>query len=174
MNDMTVSKALKWIFIAQILCLLAFIPVVGAILSIIALVLELVALYGASKLDQGYHTAFILTIVGIVLSVLSLFAGDGVFASLVSIVSDVVSLGILYFVITTTCKHLEEVGNAEVAKKGMNVWRINLVCTIACVVLILLAFVPVLAVLLGVVVAIVQIVAYILYLIFLYKSYQAL
>lgn len=174
MKDMTIAKALKWIFIAQILVLLSFIPVVGAILSIIGLVLELVALYGASKLDQGYHTAFILTIVGIVLGVLNLFVGDGVFASLVSIVSTVVSLGTLYFVITTSCKHLEASGSAEVAQKGMNVWKINLICTIASVVLILLAFVPVLAALLGVVVAIVEIVAYILYLIFLYKAYHAL
>lgn len=174
MKDMTVSKVLKWIFIAQILCLLSFIPVVGSILAIIGLVLEVVALYGAGKLDQGYHTAFILTIVNIVLSVLELFAGDGVFASLVGIVSSVISLGILYFVITTTCKHLEASGSAEVAQKGMNVWKINLICTIASVVLILLAFVPVLAALLGIVIAIVQIVAYVLYLIFLYKGYHAL
>lgn len=174
MKDMTVSKVLKWIFIAQILCLLSFIPVVGSILAIIGLVLEVVALYGAGKLDRGYHTAFILTIVNIVLSVLELFAGDGVFASLVGIVSSVISLGILYFVITTTCKHLEASGSAEVAQKGMNVWKINLICTIASVVLILLAFVPVLAALLGIVIAIVQIVAYVLYLIFLYKGYHAL
>lgn len=173
MKDMTVSKALKWIFIAEILSLLAFIPVVGAILALVAFVLNLVALYGASKLDQGYHTAFVLTIVGIVLSVLAIFA-NGVFGSLVSIVSTVVSLGILYFVITTTCKHLESNGAAEVAQKGANVWKINLICTIAAVVLTLLAFVPVLAVVLGVIIGIVQIVAGILYLIFLYKSYNAL
>lgn len=173
MKDMTVSKMLKWIFIAQILCLLSFIPLVGGILAIIGLVLEVVALYGASKLDQGYHTAFILTIVNIVLSVLELFA-VGVFASLVGIVSSVISLGILYFVITTTCKYLEVSGSPEVAQKGMNVWKINLICTIASVVLVLLAFVPVLSVLLGIVIAIVQIVAYILYLIFLYKGYHAL
>ena len=46
MKDMTVSKALKWIFIAEILCLLAFIPVVGAVLALIGFILNLVALYG--------------------------------------------------------------------------------------------------------------------------------
>lgn len=173
MKDMTVSKALKWIFIAEILTILAFIPVVGAILALIGFILNLVALYGASKLDQGYHTAFVLTIVGIVVSVLNLFA-SGVFGSLVSIVSTVVSLGILYFVITTTCKHLEACGKDEIAKKGTKVWKINLICTIASVVLTLLAFVPVLAVVLAIIIAIVNIVAAILYLVFLYKSYNAL
>lgn len=173
MKDMTVSKALKWIFIAEILCILAFIPLVGAVLALIGFILNLVALYGASKLEQGYHTALILTVVGIVLSVLGLFA-KGVFGSIVSIVSTVVSLGVLYFVITTTCKLLEAQGANDVAAKGAKVWKINLICAIAAVVLMLLAFVPVLAAILAVVIAIVEIVAGILYLIFLYKSYNTL
>lgn len=173
MKDMTVSKALKWIFIAGILSLLSFIPLVGAILALIGFILNLIALYGASKLENGYHTAFVLTIVGIVVSVLALFS-KGIFASIVGIVSTVVSLGILYFVITTTCKLLEAKGANDVAERGAKVWKINLICTVAAVVLLLLAFVPALAVVLAVVVTIVEIVATILYLIFLYKSYNTL
>lgn len=173
MKDMTVSKALKWVFIAGILSLLSFIPLVGVILALIGFILNLVALHGASKLESGYHTAFVLTIVGVVVSVLALFS-KGIFESIVSIVGTVVSLGILYFVITTTCKLLEAKGANDIAEKGVKVWKINLICTIAAVVLMLLAFVPVLASVLAVVVAIVEIVATILYLIFLYKSYNAL
>lgn len=173
MKDMTVSKALKWVFIAGILSLLSFIPLVGVILALIGFILNLVALHGASKLESGYHTAFVLTIVGVVVSVLALFS-KGIFESIVSIVGTVVSLGILYFVITTTCKLLEAKGANGIAEKGVKVWKINLICTIAAVVLMLLAFVPVLASVLAVVVAIVEIVATILYLIFLYKSYNAL
>lgn len=161
MKDMTVSKALKWMFIAQILTLLAFIPLVGAVLALIGFILNLVALYGASKLEHGYHTAFILSVVGIVVSILGLFA-SGVFGTIVSIVSTVVSLGIIYFVITTTCGLLEANGASEVAQKGQKVWKLNLICTIASVVLTLLSFVPALAGILAIVVAIVEIVAYIL------------
>lgn len=173
MKDMTVSKALNWLFIAQILCLLVFIPVVGAILAIIGAVTNFLALYGAGKLDNGYHTAFILTVVAIVVSVLSAFAG-GIFGSLVEIVSTVVELGILYFVVTPTCGLLEAAGCPEIAAKGVTVWKINLICTIVSVVLGLLSFIPVLATVLGVVNGIVLIVAGILYLVFLYKSAKAL
>lgn len=174
MKDMTVSKALKWIFIAEILSILAVIPLVGTILAIIGFVLNLVALHGASKLENGYHTAFTLSIVGIVVSVISLFAGSGVFGTIVSIVSSVVSLGILYFVITTSCGLLNGKGAADVAKKGETVWKINLVCTIVSVVLSLLSFISVLAAILSVIVAIVEIVGYILYLIFLWHAQKAL
>jgi len=174
MKDMTVSKALKWIFIAQILTILAFIPVVGAILAIIGFVMNLLALYGASKLNNGYHNAFVLSIVGIVLSIISLFA-KGIFGSLISIISTVVSLGIIYFVINTTNGLLKGKGAAEIVKKGESVWKLNLICTVASVVLSIIAIIaPALAGVLLIIVGIVEIVAYILYLIYLYKSYNAL
>ncbi len=163
MKDMTVSKALKWLFIASILTLIPIANIVGFILN-------LLALYGASKLQKGYHTAFTLSIVGIVVSVISAFS-RGALGTIISIISTVVSLGILYFVITTTNSLL---GDNELVVKGEKIWKINLICTIAAVVLSLLSFIPVLAGLLAVVVAIVEIVAMILYLIYLYKSSKAL
>lgn len=174
MKDMTVSKALKWIFIAAILSIFSGLGVIGAILGIVAFVLNLLALYGAGKMDSGYHTAFILSIVGIVLSVLSLI-NSAVLNTIISIVSIVVELGILYFVVTTTCKHLEAKGAHDVAAKGVTVWKINLICMIASVVLLLLVLiVPVIAAVLSVIVGIVSLVGSILYLIFLWKSQAAL
>lgn len=167
MKDMSVSKALKWIFIAAILTLIPIANIVG-------FVLNLVALYAAGKLEKGYNTAFTLSIVGIVVSVIAAFAGNGVFGTIVGIVSTVVSLGILYFVINTTNALLNGASAGEVAAKGEKVWKINLICTIASVVLSLLTFVPALAVVLGVVIWIVEIVALILYLIYLYNSFKAL
>lgn len=171
MKDMRISKALNWLFIAQILCILAVIPLVGGILAIVAFVLNLLALNGAGKLDEGYKTAFMLSIVGIVVAIVGAFAGSGVFGSIVSIISTVVSLGILYYVIMTTNKHL---GNSDVAAKGLTVWKLNLICIAASVVLTLLALIiPVLA-FLAVIVAIVEIVAGIMYIVYLYKASKAL
>ena len=144
MKDATLSQALKWMFIAQILSIVgAFIPLIGVILIIIAFVLDLVALHAASKHDNGYHTAFILSIVGIVVSVVSTFAGDGFFATLVGIISTLVSLGIIYYVCTTTSNLLESGGNPAEAARGITVWKINLICAVASVVLGLLALIPV-------------------------------
>ena len=171
MKDMSISKALMWLFIAQILGILSIIPIVGAILAIIAFVLNLLALYGAGKLDGGYKTAFTLSIVGIVVAVIGAFAGDGVFGTILNIISTVISLGILYYVVMTTVKHL---GGSDVAAKGVTVWKLNLICTVASVVLTVLVLIaPVLSVL-AIIVAIVEIVASILYMIFLYKSSKAL
>lgn len=175
MKDMTVSKALKWLFIAEILAILAFIPLVGWILAIVAFVLNLVALYGASKLEQGYHNAFILSIVGIVVAIISAVVKKGFLASILSIIASVVSLGIIFFVISTTVGLLNAKGASDVASRGETVWKINLICTVASVVLTLLAaLIPVVAAVLLVILGIVEIVGYILYLVFLYKSYSVL
>lgn len=175
MKDMTVSKALKWLFIAEILTILSIIPLVGAILSVVAFVLNLVALYGASKLEEGYRTAFMLSIAAIVISVIAVFAREGAFAVILSILSTLVALGITYYVINTTVGMLKVRGASEVAAKGETVWKLNLICAIASVVLTLLTLIiPMLGAVLAIIVAIVEIVAYILYLIFLYKSYNTL
>ena len=164
MKDMSVSKALKWLFIAAILNIFPIANIVG-------FVLNLVALYAAGKLEKGYNTAFTLSIAGIIVNVISAFAGNGVFGTLVDIVSLVVSLGVLYFVINTTNGLLND---NELIAKGEKIWKINLICTVIVVVLSLMAFISVLAGILAIVIAIVEIVATILYLIYLYKSSQAL
>ena len=172
MKDMSISKALNWLFIAEILSILGFIPLLGGILVIIAFVMNLLALHGAGKLDEGYKTAFTLSIVGIVVSIVAAFAGDGVFGTILDIISAVIALGILYYVVMTTVKHL---GDSDVAAQGLAVWKLNLICTVALVVLTLLALiVPVIAGVLLIIVAIVEIVAGIMYIVFLYKSSKAL
>ena len=173
MKDMTVSKALLWIFVAEILSIIGGF-VLGGILGIVAFVLNLLALYGAGKLDKGYNTAFVLSIAGIVLSVLSLI-NSTVLNTIISVVSTVVNLAILYFVITTTCKLLEGNGNADVAAKGVTVWKINLICAVASVVLTLLGLISlVLAGIMAIIVGIVALVGGILYMVFLWKSHKAL
>ena len=164
MKDMSVSKALKWLFIAAILQIFPIANIVGFILN-------LLALYGAGKLQKGYNTAFTLSIVGIVVSVLSAFVGTGVLGSIIDIVSSIVSLGVLYFVITTTNSLLKE---GDLVVKGQKVWKLNLICTIAAVVLTLLAFIPVLAGLLAIVAFVLVVIATIMYLVYLIKSSKAL
>lgn len=172
MKDMSISKALMWLFIAEVLGILTIIPIVGAILGIIGFVMTLLALYGAGKLDSGYKTAFILSVVGLVVSVVAAIVGDNVFGTILDIISTVISLGILYYVVMTTVNHL---GGSDVAAKGVTVWKLNMICTIASVVLTILGLIaPVLAAVLLVIVFIVEIVAAILYMIFLYKASKAL
>lgn len=171
MKDMSISKALMWLFIAQVLGILRIIPLVGAILAIIGFVMTLLALYGAGQKDEGYKTAFILSVAGIVVSILNAIFKGVVISGILDIISALISLGILYYVIMTTVKHLN---GSDVAAKGITVWKLNMICTVASVVLTILALIlPILGVL-GVIIAIVEIVAAILYMIFLYKASKAL
>jgi hypothetical protein len=100
-----------------------------------------------------------------------------VVGSLVSLVSTVVSLGVTYYVVNTTCNLLHSVGAADIEAKGKTVWTINLVCAVVNVVLDVLILVPIIQILAAVcafIMAIVALVGYVLYLMFLYKSYPAL
>lgn len=79
--------------------------------------------------------------------------------------------------ITTTANILRGIGADGVANKGMNVWKIVMVCAILGIILVLLSIIPLIgaiAAVLLIVVAIVEIIANILYLVFLFKSYKAI
>lgn len=171
------AGGLKLLFIAEILAIvaavLALVPLVGAILAIVAQVLILVGLYQAGGDDEGYKTAFIITIVNLVVSVVSVFAG-GVFASILSIVSTILNLAVVYFVVNTTGNLAHSMGKDELSTRGEKVWKLYLICAVASIVITLLSFIPALAAALGILLAIFQIIAYILYLIFLNKAAQAL
>lgn len=179
------GAGLKKMFIAQIgaiVCtILAVIPVIGLIGGIGALVfaiISLVGLYGAGKDIAGCKKAFILTIINIVVSIVAgLFGSSAIMSALFGVVDSVLSFLVVYFVCNSVAEVLTQIGAADVAATGVTVWKVNLGCYIATIVIAILAVVPllnVIAAIAGFVVLIVSIVAAILYMMFLNKSYQAL
>ena len=184
METIYASKGLKKMFIAQIggtVCIvLAVIPLIGIVAAIAALVfsiLSIVGLYEAGKNVDGCKTAFMITIANLVLSMVSNFAGAGILGSILSIAGLVLQFLVVYFVCTSVAETLRKTGSEEVAKNGDLVWKINLVCYLANIVISILALIPILNVLAlvgSVILVIAQLVAAILYLIFLYKSSVAL
>jgi hypothetical protein len=175
------SQGLKLVFYGQIVMIIGMVlwlvPLVGSLLIIVGGVLDIMGLSKASEYNSGYQTALILSIVNIVVSVVSRFAGDGVLGTLLSIVSTVVGLGVIYYVVTATCELLHTVGAEDIEAKGKTVWNINLVCAVLGVVMDVLMLVPILNILAAVgavIVLIVALVGYVLYLMFLYKAYPVL
>ena len=174
------SGGLKLMCTGEILTIIGAvltIILIGPIISLIGSIVALVGLYRARQDDEGYGTAFTLSIVNIVLGLVGMFFPEGFGASLISIISSIIALAIMYYVCTTTSNLLHSVGEETIAARGQTVWNINIVCTIVSVVLSILAYVPLLNVLAAfgaVVVVIVELVGYILYLMFLYGSYNAL
>lgn len=188
-NYPNVGKGLKMMFWAEIAAIIAavfsiipLIGLVGDIAGVVCGIIMIVGVYTAGKDDAGYKKAFLFTI----LSLIAAFASGcvaliPVVGTIVSNIIDVVltifDLVVTYYVITTTANILRGIGADDVAKKGMNVWKIVMVCAILGMILGLLAVVPfvgaIAAVLLAVV-AIVEVIANILYLVFLFKSYKAI
>lgn len=176
------SDGLKLMFYGEIVTLigavLSLVPIVGVILRIVGPVLAAYGLFKAAGDDEGYRTAFYLTIAQVVVNLISaFFKNGGIVKSLLSIVSTIVGLAIVYYVCTTTANLLHAVGQEQQSAKGRTVWLIYLICALVSVVVQILAIIPILNILaaaIGIIMLIAQLVGYILYLIFLYKSGKAL
>lgn len=183
-NYQNAGAGLKKMFIASlgavictVLMIIPLINIIAAIAAIVFAVLSIVGLYGAGKDIEGCKTAFIITIINLVVSVLGNVFSSGVFHLLLSLAGYVLSFLSTYYVCTSVAGVMNQVGAAEVAQKGITVWKINLVCDIVLVVVAILLYIPgvsLIASIATIVIAIVQLVASILYMIFLNQSYKAL
>ena len=100
------AEGLKLMFYGELLAIIGIlltIILIGPIIALVGEILVLVGLYRARMDDEGYGTAFMLSIVNIVLSIVGLFVpSDGLLGSLLSIISTIISLAIIYFVCSTT------------------------------------------------------------------------
>ncbi len=177
-----ISNGMKKMFIAQIgaICctVIMIIPIIGAIIggigAIVFAVISLIGLWAIGKEVPQCKTAFILTLVNAICSVLSNIPYLGVVFQLAGYV---LSFLVVYLVCTSLAKVLQDAGASDVANSAGLVWKLNLVCAIADVVLALLSLIPIIKIIAGIlsfIMAIVAIVAGILYIIFLYKGSKAL
>lgn len=153
MKNAALSRALKWLFIAQLLSIVALLPLVYNLRSLLgaaAGLLTLAALVRAAREESGYRTALVLCVANLVLGVLSSvllhwfiyflirILGTwavqivGALSALLSIAGLVLGLLILRQVCLTTAGLVED---PAVAARGIRAWRINLICTVAGIVL---------------------------------------
>ena len=169
------ADGLKLMFYGEIIALvgalLSVLGLIGLILCIVGPVVSAYGLFQAASDDEGYRTAFYLTLGQVVINLIALFAKSGsLFASLLSLVSTILGLAVVYYVCITTSNLLHAVDQEAQSARGRTVWMIYLVCAVVSVVVQVLALIPLVnlvAMLLAVVLAIVQLVGYILYMIFL-------
>lgn len=175
------ADGLKLMFYGEILTIIGVILtiiLIGPVIILVGSILILVGLYRARGDDEGYNTAFMLSIINIVLGIISIFFWEGgLMSNLLDIITTIISLAVTYFVCITTANLLHSVGAVETEQRGRTVWNIYLVSNIIAVVLDLLLFIPllnVLAVIGMLVAAIAQLVGCVMYLMFLNSSYKLL
>lgn len=149
MKNAALSRALKWLFIAQLLSIVALLPLVYNLRSLLgaaAGLLTLAALIRAAREESGYRTALVLCVANLVLGALSSvllrrfiyflirMLGTwavqivGALSALLSIAGLVLGLLILRQVCLTTAGLVDD---PAVAARGIRAWRINLICTVA-------------------------------------------
>ena len=179
------ASGLKKMFTAQVgsiicvvLMMIPFIGVIGLIGVFVFTVMSLIGLNSAGKDIEGCKTAFTLTIVQMVVGVIGNLAGTGVFATVFSVVSDILALLIVRAVCLSVAEVMDQLNQQVVADKGRSVWKINLGCYVADIILTILAVIPLLgtavAAVGGFVTTLLSLVASILYIMFLSSSYKAL
>lgn len=182
-NYSNAGKGLKFMFIAgigSIICAVAaFIPIINYLAMIAALalvVINIVGLYIAGKDLAGLRTAFIITILQLIVSLFETIFQNSL-GTLFSLADEVLSLLVVYFVCSAVGEALEYSGYSNVARTGRMVWWINLACFLVTIAIKVLAMIPILnilAVIASYLILIVSLVGGILYLVFLYESFQAL
>ena len=149
MKNAAISRALKWLFIAQLLSIVALLPLVYNLRSLLgaaAGLLTLAALVRAAREESGYRAALVLCVANLVLGALSSvllrwfiyflirILGTwavqivGALSALLSIAGMVLGLLILRQVCLTTAGLVDD---PAVAARGIRAWRINLICTVA-------------------------------------------
>lgn len=177
-----VGSGLRLMFTARIgviACMVvALIPVIrifAVIGALVFFVLDLVGLHRAGRDLPGCQNAFWLSIISLVIG---LFKNTpGFLGTVLNFATDILSLVVVYFVISSVNEVLQEIGYGDIARTGSMVWKIQLTCFIVGTVLSILVWVSVLdilAILTAFGILILTCIEGILFLYYLYKSYMAL
>lgn len=179
------ASGIKKVFLAKMIgvigAVLAFIPFIGAFLAlacaIAATIFNVWGILEASKDHNGYQTALVFTIAGLVFTLINTFIDNSVVSDVLNFAENVMDIAVLYYICKSTGDLLRDMKNYGLANKGDHVWNINKTCLIIMAVCLVVAFIPIvniLAVFTSLVVLVVTIYASIVYLIYLYQSGQYL
>ena len=179
------AEGLRLMFIGQILAIvsvvLLWVPFVGALLSLAAIVAVLAGIYKAGMDDENYRGALAFAavnlLISLVFSVLQVMQISGLLADVLDVASDILSLLMVYVVCNTTSNLLHSLGNETLSQRGQTIIKIYAVCTVISIVCRVLGIIPIIniaAKLVSVVAALVQLVGGIMFILFLYSSSKVL
>ena len=175
------ANGLRLMFVGQILMivgvLLAWVPLVGALLIIAAPIVELVGVYKAGADDENYRGTLVFVALVLMVNFISGFKGEGFLGSILDMVSEVLNLMVVFSVCNTTSNLLHSIGQEELSQRGGTVVKIYTACTaisIVCGVLGIIPIINIAAALVNGISSLVMVVGYVMYLLFLNGSSRVL
>ena len=125
-DNVEVGRGLNRIFIGQLLVIvamiLAIIPPAGLFAVVAALVLPMMGLYQAGRVDKGYHMALVLSVVARVSGLLCRSIG------VPDLLGYILEFAVVYLVCTKTARRLEAEGDLSTAARGRFVWKLDAAC----------------------------------------------
>lgn len=168
--------------LGSLICVVVMIiPVIGILAAIAALVFMVMSMIGlnqAGKDIDGCRTAFGLTIVNIILSVIGALFESGVMHVIIQIAGYVVSFMVTYLVCTSVGDVMNRIGDVEAAHSGEIAWKINAVCSVLLVLIVIVMMLPVFGIFAGMTGALIALIPSLLsevfYMLFLGTSNHAL
>lgn len=184
-NLANAGAGLKKMYIASmgaLICVvLAFIPIVNILAAVGALVFMVMSMIGLHQTGndiEGCRTAFTLTIVNIIISVVGAFFHSGIMHIIVVIAGYLISAMVTYLVCNSVGEVMNRIGAMEAARKGETAWKINAVCYVLLTVIAVAQSLPVfgfLTSLIGsLIVLVLSVIASVFYMLFLGQSSHAL
>lgn len=175
------ASGLRLMFLGQILAivgvLLAWVPLVGALLIIAAPVVELLGVYKAGDDDENYRGALVFVALVLMVNFISGFKGEGFLGSILDMASEILSLLVVFSVCNTTSNLLHSIGQEDLSQRGGTVIKIYTACTaisIVCGVLGIIPIINIAAALVNGISSLVMVVGYVMYLLFLNGSSKVL
>ena len=82
----------------------------------------MMGLYQAGRVDKGYHTAFVLSVVARVSGLLCRLIG------VPDLLGYILEFAVVYLVCTKTARRLEAEGDLSTAARGRFVWKLDAAC----------------------------------------------
>ncbi|MBR6444693.1 MAG: hypothetical protein IKS63_04625 [Firmicutes bacterium] len=94
------------------------ISIVIAVISIVAFIINLVGLSQAGKDERNFKTAFILTIIGLIIAIVSGFASASGFADIFELAGKIINMLIIVFVIYGVVALATKLNDEKLVRKG--------------------------------------------------------
>ncbi len=162
--------------VGSVLGLIHVLDLVAAIIILLGGIAILLGLFKASADDEGYRTALMLSLANIVIAFVGNVLKSHTASVVLGIVATVIQLGVIFFVCNTTSNLLHSANQEAVSKLGTLIWKVNVLCVVAAVIINVLSVIPVLRLLaipLSILLVVVQLVADAAYILFLYQATNA-
>lgn len=164
--------------ICAVLLIVPVLNLLAAIAALVFMVMSMIGLYQAGKDIDGCKTAFALTIVNIIVSVVGALFQSGFMHVIIQIAGYVISFMVAYLVCTSAAAVMNRLGAVDAAHSGETAWKIIAACYALLILIVIVMMLPVFGILAGIAGALVSlipsVISEVFYMLFLGKCNHVL